>query len=107
MPRRDVRCLLVIRRFLSKAMVAAGHDHHDDVDGERDLFESERPAVERGGHSGIRDFGQEDFRDAAGRSCTVKNSELFAYAKAGSLLSILKSKARRTLGSTPKKRTRS
>ncbi len=34
-----------------------------------------------------------------------EKEELLAYAKAGSLLSILKSKARRILGITPKKRT--
>jgi hypothetical protein len=35
---------------------------------------------------------------------SVEKEELFAYAKAGTLLSILKSKARRTLRSKPKKR---
>jgi hypothetical protein len=34
-----------------------------------------------------------------------EKGELIAYAKAGSLLSILKSKARRVLGVKPKKRT--
>jgi hypothetical protein len=36
-----------------------------------------------------------------------EKEELFAYAKAGSLLSLLKSKARRVLGVKPKKRTTS
>ncbi|MCI0458407.1 MAG: hypothetical protein L0Z62_15695 [Gemmataceae bacterium] len=44
---------------------------------------------------------QEDALTAA------EKEELFAYAKAGSLLSILKSKARRALQSKPKKRTTS
>jgi hypothetical protein len=35
----------------------------------------------------------------------IEKEELVAYAKAGSLLSILKSKARRVLGVKPKKRT--
>jgi hypothetical protein len=35
----------------------------------------------------------------------AEKEELFAYAKAGSLLSILKSKARRTLNVKPRKRT--
>jgi hypothetical protein len=35
----------------------------------------------------------------------AEKEELFAYAKAGSLLSLLKSKARRALGVKPKKRT--
>ena len=37
----------------------------------------------------------------------AEKEELFAYAKAGSLLSLLKSKARRVLGVKPKKRTTS
>jgi hypothetical protein len=37
----------------------------------------------------------------------AEKAELFAYAKAGSLLGILKSKARRVLGVKPKKRTTS
>jgi hypothetical protein len=37
----------------------------------------------------------------------AEKEELFAYSKAGDLLSILKSKARRTLGIKPKKRTTS
>src|SRR2546427_8526078 len=37
----------------------------------------------------------------------AEKEELFAYAKAGSLLGILKSKARRALHTKPKKRTRS
>jgi hypothetical protein len=36
-----------------------------------------------------------------------EKEELLAYAKAGSLLSILKSRARRALGKKPKKRTTS
>lgn len=36
-----------------------------------------------------------------------EKEELIAYGKAGTLLSILKSKARRALGVKPKKRTRS
>jgi hypothetical protein len=36
---------------------------------------------------------------------TPEKEELVAYAKAGSLLSILKSKARRVLGVKPRKRT--
>jgi hypothetical protein len=36
---------------------------------------------------------------------TSEKEELVAYAKAGSLLSILKSKARRALGAKPRKRT--
>jgi hypothetical protein len=36
---------------------------------------------------------------------SAEKDELFAYAKAGSLLSILKSKARRSLHIKPKKRT--
>ncbi len=35
----------------------------------------------------------------------AEKEELFAFGKAGDLLSILKSKARRTLGIKPKKRT--
>ncbi len=35
----------------------------------------------------------------------TEKEELFAYVKAGSILSILKSKARRTLRGKPKKRT--
>ena len=38
---------------------------------------------------------------------SAEKEELFAYSKAGSLLSILKSKARRTLHIKPKKRTTS
>ena len=37
----------------------------------------------------------------------AEKEELFAFGKAGDLLSILKSKARRTLGINPKKRTTS
>ena len=37
----------------------------------------------------------------------AEKEELFAFGKAGDLLSILKSKARRTLGIKPKKRTAS
>ena len=37
----------------------------------------------------------------------AEKEELFAFGKAGDLLSILKSKARRTLGIKPKKRTTS
>jgi hypothetical protein len=35
----------------------------------------------------------------------AEQEELFAYAKAGTVLSILKSKARRTLNAKPKERT--
>ncbi len=60
-------------------------------------------------------FGQRDkarMHDLAVRNqedalTPVEREELFAYAKAGSLLSILKSKARRVLGVKPKKRTTS
>ena len=38
---------------------------------------------------------------------TAEKEELFGFAKATTLLSILKSKARRTLGVRPKKRTAS
>ena len=37
----------------------------------------------------------------------AEKEELFAFGKAGDLLSILKSKARRTLGIKPKRRTTS
>jgi hypothetical protein len=37
----------------------------------------------------------------------AEKKELFAYCKAGSLLGILKSKARRALKNQPRKRTRS
>jgi hypothetical protein len=37
----------------------------------------------------------------------AEKEELFAYAKAGSMLSILKSKARRTLGIKPKRHSHS
>jgi hypothetical protein len=37
----------------------------------------------------------------------AEKEELFAFGKAGTLLSVLQSKARRTLGIKPKKRTTS
>jgi hypothetical protein len=43
-------------------------------------------------------------RNQEGALSPAENEELFAYAKAGTLLSILKSKARRVLGVKPKKR---
>jgi hypothetical protein len=44
-------------------------------------------------------------RNQQGALSTTEKEELFAYAKAGTLLSILKSKARRALKAGPKKRT--
>jgi hypothetical protein len=60
-------------------------------------------------------FGERDkerMHDLAARNqddglTPAEKEELFAYAKAGSLLSLLKSKARRVLGVKPKKRTTS
>jgi hypothetical protein len=43
-------------------------------------------------------------RNQDDRLSVAEREELFAYAKAGTLLSILKSKARRTLKARPKKR---
>jgi hypothetical protein len=44
-------------------------------------------------------------RNQQGALSATEKEELFAYAKAGTLLSILKSKARRTLKPGPQKRT--
>ncbi|HEV3385626.1 MAG TPA: hypothetical protein VG097_12485 [Gemmata sp.] len=46
-------------------------------------------------------------RNQSGALSAAEREELFAYAKAGTVLSILKVKARRILGMKPKKRTRS
>jgi hypothetical protein len=46
-------------------------------------------------------------RNQEGALAPAEKEELFAYAKAGTLLSILKSKARRALAVKPKKRTTS
>ena len=46
-------------------------------------------------------------RNQEGALSSAEKDELFAYSKAGTLLSILKSKARRALPSKPKKRTTS
>lgn len=52
----------------------------------------------------MHDLAVRNQRDALSES---ERQELFAYAKAGTVLSILKVKARRVLGTKPKKRTRS
>ena len=44
-------------------------------------------------------------RNQEGRLSAAERDEMFAYAKAGTLLSILKSKARRALKVKPKKHT--
>jgi len=59
---------------------------------------------------GFSDDDKARMHDLAGRNqedslSPAEKEELFAYAKAGSLLSLLKSKARRALGIKPKKRT--
>jgi hypothetical protein len=46
-------------------------------------------------------------RNQADALTTVEKEELYAFAKAGTLLGILKSKARRTLKIKPKRRTHS
>ncbi len=61
---------------------------------------------------GFTDSDKARMHDLAVRNQTdalspAEKEQLIAYAKAGTLLSILKSKARRTLGSKPKKRTKS
>src|ERR1700751_4438842 len=50
----------------------------------------------------MRDLAQRNQED---QLSTEEKDELIAFTKAGSILSILKSKARRTLGIKPKKRT--
>jgi hypothetical protein len=59
---------------------------------------------------GFSDDDQARMHDLAVRNqedalSPAEKEELFAYAKAGSLIGILKSKARRVLGIKPKKRT--
>jgi hypothetical protein len=46
-------------------------------------------------------------RNQEGALSSAEKEELFAYAKAGTLVSILQSRARRTLGVKPKNRTAS
>jgi hypothetical protein len=46
-------------------------------------------------------------RNQNGEMSAAEREELLAYATAGTVLSILKVKARRVLGTKPKKRTRS
>jgi|SRR5579872_2605556 len=46
-------------------------------------------------------------RNQNGSLSAAEREEMFAYAKAGTVLSILKVKARRIVGIKPKKRTRS
>jgi hypothetical protein len=61
---------------------------------------------------GFGDRDKERMHDLAARNqdgalTPAEKEELLAYAKAGSLLSILKSRARRVLGVKPKKRSAS